>query len=166
MSSRWDWTLQCIIQGHLCSDLFTFVSAQLGESRRRACEKLFPVYIFTFQKWRDLNTRKRKAFSCTKIISNSKKLTQSTWNMFLMSSNWNSQTLESPHKRPFRGLWRNLKRKAPWTICRISIVSAMSWPPRSWQRWRLGWNRILCNQWVILQLTVNTGILYVYVYKL
>ena len=32
---------QCIIQEHLCSDLFTF-----GESRRRACEKLFPVYIF------------------------------------------------------------------------------------------------------------------------
>ena len=32
---------QCIIQEHLCSELFTF-----GESRRRACEKLFPVYIF------------------------------------------------------------------------------------------------------------------------
>ena len=43
MSLKWDWTLQCIIQGHSCSDLFTFVSAQLGESRRRACEKLLPT---------------------------------------------------------------------------------------------------------------------------
>ena len=44
MSLRSDWTLQCIIQGHLCSGLFTFVSAQLGESRRRACEKLLPAF--------------------------------------------------------------------------------------------------------------------------
>ena len=34
---------QCIIQEHLCSELFTFC-----ESRRRPCEKLFPFYRFTF----------------------------------------------------------------------------------------------------------------------
>ena len=73
MSLRSDWTLQCIIQGHLCSGLFTFVSAQLGESRRRACEKLFPVYIFpckitTLEMGQPQFTKEERIFMCQKYL--------------------------------------------------------------------------------------------------